>query len=250
MPDQSANGMFEYAKKKGLAWGTIDTMPDIPGLAVRYDGHVGYYIGNGEVVEERGFAYGCVKTKLKDRKWLHWYEFPCIKYNSNTDTTPIETKLGSRLLKKGSKGADVAELQTLLNEYFNSGLTVDGDYGAKTVEAVKKMQQKCGVKADGEYGSKTHSAFMSYIADRNPDVSDDKPINNANDASFKTTGQVYVRTGDSTAYNIITSLAANTPIDVILDKNNLPICTSTGWYAIKCENQIGWISSKYVTGGR
>lgn len=249
MPDQSANGMFEYAKKKGLAWGTIDTMPDIPGLAVRYDGHVGYYIGNGEVVEERGFAYGCVKTKLKDRKWLHWYEFPCINYNSSGSTIPIETKLGSRLLKKGSKGSDVKELQQLLNEYLDTGLEVDGDYGANTVAAVKKLQQKLGVTVDGEYGAKTHAAFMSLIADRTPDPTEPEQPAEPITENFKTSGQVYVRTGDSTAYSIITSLAKNTQIQVINNKNNGPIISASGWYAIQCENQIGWISNKYVVKG-
>jgi uncharacterized protein YgiM (DUF1202 family) len=74
--------MFTYAKSKGLKWGKINTIPEVPGLAVRYDGHVGYYIGNGKVIEERGFNYGCVITELKGRKWDHWYEFPGIKYVS------------------------------------------------------------------------------------------------------------------------------------------------------------------------
>ena len=81
-PDKSANGMFTYAKSKGLKWGKISTIPEVPGLAVRYDGHVGYYIGNGKVIEERGFNYGCVITELKGRKWDYWYEFPGIKYVS------------------------------------------------------------------------------------------------------------------------------------------------------------------------
>lgn len=82
-PDKSANGMFTYAKSKGLKWGKIDTIPEILGLAVRYDGHVGFYVGNGEVIEARGFKYGIVKTKLAGRKWDHWYEFPGITYVVN-----------------------------------------------------------------------------------------------------------------------------------------------------------------------
>lgn len=79
-PDRSANGMFSYAKSKGLKYGKINTIPEVPGLAVRKDGHVGYYIGNGEVVEAYGFAKGIVITKLKSRPWTDWYEFPGIKY--------------------------------------------------------------------------------------------------------------------------------------------------------------------------
>lgn len=79
-PDKSANGMFDWAKSKGAKWGTIDTLPEVPGLALRLDGHVGYYIGNGYAVEWRGFAYGCVKTKVASRNWTHWYELPFIDY--------------------------------------------------------------------------------------------------------------------------------------------------------------------------
>lgn len=91
-PDKSANGMFTYAKSKGLKWGEISTIPEVPGLAVRKDGHVGYYIGNGEVVEAYGFAKGIIITKLSSRPWTHWYEFPGIKYTSGDCTvdTPKE----------------------------------------------------------------------------------------------------------------------------------------------------------------
>ena len=81
-PDKSANGMFTYAKSKGLKYGKIATIPEVPGLAVRKDGHVGYYIGNGEVVEAYGFSKGIIITKLKSRPWTDWYEFPGIKYVS------------------------------------------------------------------------------------------------------------------------------------------------------------------------
>ena len=43
-PDKSSNSMFSWAKSQGMDWGTIDTLPDIVGLAVRFDGHVGYSV--------------------------------------------------------------------------------------------------------------------------------------------------------------------------------------------------------------
>ena len=49
--------MFAWAKSKGMEWGTIDTLPEIIGLALQTDGHVGYYVGNGYAVEWRGFNY-------------------------------------------------------------------------------------------------------------------------------------------------------------------------------------------------
>lgn len=80
-PDKSANGMFTYTKSKGMAWGMIGTLPEIVGLALHKDGHIGYYVGNGYAVEWKGFSYGCVKTKVQGRGWTHWYKLPFIDYN-------------------------------------------------------------------------------------------------------------------------------------------------------------------------
>ena len=52
-PDKSASGMFSYCKSKGMDWGTIGTLPEIIGLALFTDGHIGYYVGNGYAVEWR-----------------------------------------------------------------------------------------------------------------------------------------------------------------------------------------------------
>ena len=95
-PDKSANGMFSYAKSKGCAWGDISTLPEIPGVALRFDGHVGYYVGNGYAVEWRGFNYGCVRTRVKDRPWTHWYKLPFIDYSAGviapSDEQPEEPR--------------------------------------------------------------------------------------------------------------------------------------------------------------
>lgn len=74
--DRSANGMYEKATEKGQ----ITTIPEIPGICVRYDGHVGIYIGNGDVIEARGHDWGVVQTKLKNRKWTDWYKCDLIEY--------------------------------------------------------------------------------------------------------------------------------------------------------------------------
>lgn len=76
MPDIGADTMFQKAEEKGA----IDTMPDIKGLAVWHKGHIGVYIGNGEVIEAMGTKYGVVKTKLKKRNWTHWLKIPYITY--------------------------------------------------------------------------------------------------------------------------------------------------------------------------
>ena len=49
------------------------------------DGHAGVYIGNGWAIEERGFNYGCVKTRVADRPWKKWYRLPGLTYLSADD---------------------------------------------------------------------------------------------------------------------------------------------------------------------
>ena len=77
MPDITANEMYHSATVSG----PIDTIPETPGLAVWHDGHIGVYIGNGEVVEAMGTRYGVVKTKLEGARWTHWLKIPYISYD-------------------------------------------------------------------------------------------------------------------------------------------------------------------------
>ena len=59
--------------------------------------------------------------------------------------------------------ANVANLQSLLNEVFGEKLSVDGKYGPSTTEAVKRLQTKIGVASDGKYGQGTSRALESYL---------------------------------------------------------------------------------------
>ena len=76
--DVSADGMLYKCKK----YGTISTIPELPGVLVFMKQHVGVYIGNGYVIEARGHAYGVVKTKLSKRSWTSWGKCPWIEYLS------------------------------------------------------------------------------------------------------------------------------------------------------------------------
>ena len=77
MRDIGANQMYYSATESG----PIDTMPDIPGLAVWHEGHIGVYIGGGQVIEAMGTKYGVVKTELAKRNWTHWLKVPYISYD-------------------------------------------------------------------------------------------------------------------------------------------------------------------------
>lgn len=76
MQDVTADGMFSAATEKG----TINTMPDIPGLAVWHKGHIGVYIGNGYVIHAANTYDGVIKTPITSSGWTHWLKIPYINY--------------------------------------------------------------------------------------------------------------------------------------------------------------------------
>ena len=81
MADVGANAMFANAEIKG----TIDTIPEVPGLAVWVDGHIGIYIGNGETIEAANTLRGVMRSQLAGREWTHWLQIPYIKYYKESE---------------------------------------------------------------------------------------------------------------------------------------------------------------------
>lgn len=161
--DISANMM------RGIsACDVIDTIPDVPGLLVFYDGHVGVYIGSGEVIEARGHAYGVVKTKLSARPWKWWGYCPYLTYDkSSAPATAKEktTTIALPVLKKGSKGDSVKAMQHLLMAYgYNlGGYGADSSFGGATERALKAFQSANGLEADGSCGPKTWNKLLGVM---------------------------------------------------------------------------------------
>ncbi|MBQ7410778.1 MAG: spore cortex-lytic enzyme [Clostridia bacterium] len=63
------------------------------------------------------------------------------------------------LSKYGSRGEEVKQIQTKLKSWGYYDGSVDGVYGSKTFEAVKKFQRKNGLTVDGIAGDKTLAAL-------------------------------------------------------------------------------------------
>ena len=76
------------------------------------------------------------------------------------------THAGHTTLKKGDKGEEVKQLQQLLNFFYGSILTVDGNFGSKTDALVKQFQADRKLTVDGIVGSKT----WSFLEQPNYDV--------------------------------------------------------------------------------
>lgn len=151
--DTTADGAFTAAKVKG----DIKTIPEMPGVCVRYKGHVGVYIGGGYVVEARGYDYGVCITKLAGRGWTNWYQHPKIEYTDKTIPAPYGT-----ITNRSSK-TDIMWLQINLNRAIIEGklqiplLVVDGVWGTKTLTALRAFKklaadksQSCGEETQKE----------------------------------------------------------------------------------------------------
>lgn len=157
--DLSSSALEQKATEKG----PISTIPEIPGLIVWKSGHVGVYIGNGMVIEERGHTYGTVKTRVSERPWEKWLKHPYLTYISKPvpDTKPVDMCFPTLpVLRIGMKCDEVKRLQAVLNTY-GYDLKVDGSFGPKTDEAAKDFQKSHGIENDGVVGTATWTALMS-----------------------------------------------------------------------------------------
>lgn len=122
--------------------------------------HVGVYAGNGRVIEAKGTKYGVVESTMPG-SWTHFGNLKELNYPSTLLPSPRHT-----LLYKGSRGAEVKELQTLLNQKLAGikgfvPLAVDGSFGRKTDAAVRLYQKLHGLTVDGEVGTQTWGSLLS-----------------------------------------------------------------------------------------
>ena len=149
--DKSANAMYTACKTKG----EMATMPEVPGILVFFPGHVGVYIGDGEVIEARSRRYGVYKTKLAERPWKTWGYCPYVTYGA--EQKMLDMKLP--VLKKGAKGDTVRAMQILLNGN-GASLETDGSFGGATQRALKAYQEAVGLEPDGSCGRKTWEKLL------------------------------------------------------------------------------------------
>lgn len=68
-----------------------------------------------------------------------------------------------RILKIGSSGSDVAEVQYFLQQWGYDTGPMDGIFGPQTDQAIRRFQSDHGLKADGIVGPLTDHALRSDL---------------------------------------------------------------------------------------
>ena len=113
--------------------------------------HTGMHIGGGEI---RHCSNGVQTGSISNKAWTH-YAIPVGLYSEGE--MPVITV--KPILRKGSRGDEVKELQEQLNHLGYDCGTADGVFGTKTYAAVMHFQRDNGLTADGIVGQKTWAAL-------------------------------------------------------------------------------------------
>ncbi|MEV5432364.1 D-Ala-D-Ala carboxypeptidase family metallohydrolase [Streptomyces sp. NPDC052701] len=145
----------------------------------------------------------------------------------------------SRTLSQGSSGGDVTQLQIRVAGWVTSGerLSYDGQYGARTAEAVKKFQAAYGLPADGVAGPQTFSKLYSLQdADCTPAHFGYAELNKCN--SDWSGGAVPAATARANALKTMWKLEAMRHA-----LGDVPITVSSGFRSYACNNAVGGSST-------
>lgn len=155
--DFSANAFYSRAQEKG----SIKTIPEIPGIAVWRNNHIGVYIGGGNIIEAKGFDYGVIMSNLKGCTFTNWCKIPGIDYSESVKVE--DAPKPNKIYKKGvviasilnvrsgkgtnysivgqlARGAEVSLLDKGENGWYHiSGGYVSADYIATDSSSVKHV---------------------------------------------------------------------------------------------------------------
>lgn len=156
VPDISADAMIGRCTDVSSNFDRVE-----PGEFVWMKGHCGVYIGSGQVVEASPkWKNGVQITSLRDREWLKHGKLPYIEYDITAVVVEVKrTNIELTVLQKGSKGNEVKTLQRLLKA-LGYNLTVDGDFGSNTQNALKAYQKAKGLSVDGICGKNSWNSLL------------------------------------------------------------------------------------------
>ena len=179
--------------------------------------HVTMVASASKIVHARGTAYGVRMDSL-----THYAGKVCalIRYNPACD------------LVYGHKGYRTAVMQKALNAN-GADLNGDGEFGSKTLAALKAFQKSAGLPVTGKGDAATLAALgLAPVVEKPPE-----PEQPAQPGSVRVTGgEVNIRTGPGTGFDVVKAVKKGmllAPVDV------------SGWRPVLLDGEVCWISAEY-----
>jgi hypothetical protein len=162
---KSAEAMFEHAKS-GLT-GQLDLMIE--------------YIKDNDLVDElqrmdwSAFARGYNGPNYRVNKYDINLKKKFLEYSDNDKVVVVVPVGSANMLRMGSKGERVGEIQQLL---VRAGfpVKVDYDFGPNTKTAVKEFQKKFKLEVDGVVGPETYAQLVTFKTSPEEKPGEIKPI--------------------------------------------------------------------------
>lgn len=167
----SCTTLMNYYKKQGqfsktpqvgclvfYNWGKGTTAKHIGIVTEVGSGYIKAIEGNTAVGNDSNGGKVMERTRYSNQ--ILGYAHPYTSIPTTKEMGGNKVTVTLHTLKSGSKGENVKALQILLNGRDYSCGTADGDFGAKTLTAVKKFQKAEKLIQDGVVGAKTWSALL------------------------------------------------------------------------------------------
>ena len=177
------------------------------------------YLGAGDILVTKTKGHTAVVLTNGDR------------YDGEVEEPSIP--LGSRILRDGSEGKDVEDLQRRLKAAGYDPGEVDGEYGPNTEAAVRALQKDAGILVDGEFGPDSLKALTALEVDDDEETESTPSTGNV----LISGGDAYIRTGPGTQYDAA-GVAENGDKLVYANEDN--------WVPVLVNGRILWVSGKYA----
>lgn len=220
-----AKGQFYTSNPKAgdqIFFGTSVDNSTHTGLVEKVDGGKVYTIeGNtSDMVARRTYTIGASN--------IVGYGRPNYDGAGNIVTTEPPTGGSTHsVLRKGSTGSEVEELQRKLTSLGYALGSVDGDFGEKTLAAVKAFQKDYSLDVDGVVGNQTWTALDKAVAAKSSTTSYMVKV---------TTEALNIRAGAGTNYNIVGCIRDKGVYTIVEEK--------AGWGRLK--SGVGWICLEFT----
>ena len=226
VPDTGTDGFQKLGKNESTDWKNIPV-----GAILNKKGHMGIYIGDGLAIEATSawqkkvmITYVSnigVKAGYNGHAWESWYLLPqWIDYGDVPVPAPTPPKPVSKLdawiakndLKLGAKGKHVEVIQAILMAQGYDVREIDGDYGAVTVNAVKKFQKDHKQVDDGWIGAQTWAVILGQREAEQPKP--EQPAFKPYSVQVTTPRGLNVRKSASTSSAIVTTIGQGIVVEI------------------------------------